>query len=167
MAREQNLEKDLPIQPTVKFVSGGLTLGVWGSYDASGYAETDPYLSFSFPFGLSVGLTNYYYPGLKIFNVSDTAGSNALELNAGFTKGGLSLSANYIVNQAGGAGSAGGDKYFQAAYAFTNLNLFVGAGDGVAYIRWKIWSVQYWGWYFQNYKIIRDLQCSGYRSGNP
>jgi hypothetical protein len=118
------------VQPTVKFVSGGLTLGVWGSYDASGYAETDPYLSYSFPFGLSVGLTNYYYPGLKIFNVTDTAGSNALELNAGFTKGGLSLSANYIVNQAGGAGSAGGDKYFQATYAFTNFNLFAGAGDG-------------------------------------
>jgi hypothetical protein len=118
------------VQPTVKFVTGGLTLGVWGSYDASGYAETDPYLSYSFPFGLSLGLTNYYYPGLKIFNVSDTAGSNALELNAGFTKGGLNLSANYIVNQAGGAGSVGGDKYFQAGYSFTNINLFVGAGDG-------------------------------------
>lgn len=118
------------IQPTVKFVSGGLTLGVWGSYDASGYAETDPYLSYSFPFGLSVGLTDYYYPGIKIFNVTDTAGSNALELNAGFTKGGLSLSANYIINKAGGAGSAGGDKYFQAGYTFTNFNIFVGGGDG-------------------------------------
>ena len=74
---------------------------------------------------MSLGLTNYYYPGLKIFNVSDTAGSNALELNAGFTKGGLSLSANYIVNQAGGAGSVGGDKYFQAGYSFTFQNVKV------------------------------------------
>ena len=82
------------------------------------------------PFGLSLGLTDYYYPGLKAFEVSDTAGSHAFEINAGFVKGGLSLSANYILNQAGGAGSAGGDMYFQAGYAFTYFNVFMGAGDG-------------------------------------
>jgi hypothetical protein len=118
------------LQPSVKFTSGVFTLGVWGSYDGHGYAETDPYLSFAFKSGLSLGLTDYYYPGLKIFEVSDTAGSNALELNAGFTKGGFSLSANYILNQAGGAGSVGGDKYFQVGYAFSNVNIFAGAGDG-------------------------------------
>jgi len=118
------------IQPSVKFATGGLTVGVWGSFDASGYAETDPYISYTLPFGLSFGLTDYYYPGLKVFEFSDTAGSNALEINAGFAKGGLSLSANYILNEAGGAGSAGGDMYFQAGYAFTNFNLFVGAGNG-------------------------------------
>ena len=42
----------------------------------------------------------------------------------------LTLSANYIVNEAGGAGSTGGDMYFQAGLAFTNFNMFVGAGDG-------------------------------------
>ena len=52
------------IQPTVKYVAGGLTVGVWGSFDASGYAETDPYISYALPFGLSFGLTDYYYPGL-------------------------------------------------------------------------------------------------------
>jgi len=118
------------VQPTVKFVTGGLTVGVWGSFDASGYAETDPYISYVLPFGLSFGLTDYYYPGLKAFEVSDTAGSHALEINAGFAKGGFSLSANYILNQAGGAGSAGGDMYFQAGYAFTYFNVFMGAGDG-------------------------------------
>lgn len=118
------------IQPSVKFVAGGLTLGVWGSFDASGYVETDPYLSYSFPFGLSLGITDYYYPSQPLFEVSDTAGSHALELNAGFAKGGLSLSANYIVNEAGGAGSAGGDMYFQAGYTFKIFNIFLGAGDG-------------------------------------
>jgi hypothetical protein len=117
-------------QPSVKFVTGGLTLGVWGSFDASGYAEADPYVSYAFPFGLSLGLTDYYYPGLPVFEVSDTAGSHALEINAGFAKGGLSLSANYIVNEAGGAASAGGDMYFQAGYAFKYFNIFLGAGDG-------------------------------------
>ena len=118
------------LQPSVKFVTGGLTLGVWGAFDANGYAETDPYVSYSFPFGLSLGLSDYYYPGLAVFETSDTAGSHALEINAGFTKGGLSLSTNYIVNEAGGAESAGGDIYFQAGYAFKYFNIFLGAGDG-------------------------------------
>jgi uncharacterized protein (TIGR02001 family) len=118
------------IQPTVKFVKGGLTAGVWGSFDANGYMETDPYISYTSPIGLSLGLTDYYYPGLPVFEVSDTAGSHALEINTGFTKGGLSLSANYIINEAGGAASAGGDMYFQAAYGFSNFNLLIGAGNG-------------------------------------
>jgi len=118
------------IQPNVKFVSGGFTLGVWGAFDANGYMEADPYLSYAFPFGLSLGITDYYYPGLPLFETSDTAGSHALEINAGFTTGGLSLSANYIVNEAGGAASAGGDMYFQAGYAFKHFNIFLGAGDG-------------------------------------
>jgi hypothetical protein len=118
------------VQPSVKFTSGGLTLGVWGSYDASGYAETDPYISYSLPFGLSLGVTDYYYPGLKFFETSDTTGSQVFELNSGFTKGGLTLSANYIVNKAGGAGSVGGDTYFQAGYAFSSFNIFAGAGNG-------------------------------------
>ncbi|MBN1789151.1 MAG: hypothetical protein JW830_01555 [Bacteroidales bacterium] len=118
------------LQPSVKFEAGGLTLGVWGAFDANGYTEADPYISYSFPFGLSLGLTDYYSPGLEVFETSDTAGSHALEINAGFAKGGLSLSANYIVNEAGGIASAGGDMYFQAGYAFEHFNIFVGAGDG-------------------------------------
>jgi hypothetical protein len=118
------------LQPSVKYINGGFTAGVWGAFDASGYAEVDPYISYAFPFGLSLGLTDYYYPGLLVFNTTDTIGSHALEINGGFSKGGLTLSANYIINQAGGAGSVGGDMYYQAGYAFTYFSLFVGAGDG-------------------------------------
>ncbi len=118
------------IQPSVKFTAGGLTIGVWGAFDASGYSEADPYISYAFPFGLSLGVTDYYYPSLPLFETSDTAGSHALELNAGYAIGGLSLSANYIVNEAGGAASAGGDLYFQAGYAFDAFSIFLGAGDG-------------------------------------
>lgn len=118
------------LQPSVKFVTGGLTVGAWGSFDASGYAEVDPYISYTMPIGLSFGLTDYYYPGLELFDVSTATGSQALEINAGYTTGGLSLSANYIVNEAGGAASQGGDTYFQAAYAFTHFSLLAGAGSG-------------------------------------
>lgn len=118
------------VQPSVKFTAGGLTIGVWGAFDANGYSEADPYISYAFPFGLSLGVTDYYYPSLQLFEFSDTAGSHALELNAGYAFSGLSLSANYIVNEAGGAASAGGDMYFQAGYAFKSFSIFLGAGDG-------------------------------------
>lgn len=117
-------------QPSLTFEAGGLTLGVWGAFDANGYMEADPYISYAFPFGLSLGITDYYLPSLPLFEVSDTAGSHAFELNAGFAKGGLSLSANYIVNEAGGIASTGGDMYFQAGYEFKIFSIFLGAGDG-------------------------------------
>jgi hypothetical protein len=75
-------------------------------------------------------MTDYYLPDLSIFETSKAAGSHALELNAGFAKGGFSLSANYIFNEAGGIASAGGDKYFQIGYDFSDVSLFAGAGDG-------------------------------------
>ena len=118
------------LQPSVKYSTGGLTVGIWGSFDFNGYSEADPYLSYSLPFGLSLGFTDYYYPGLPVFEISDTDGSHALEVNAGYAVGGLTLSANYIINEAGGAGSAGGDMYFQAGYAFSNVNIWAGGGNG-------------------------------------
>lgn len=119
-------------QPWVDFTAGGFSMGVWGSFDALGYTEADPYISYAFPFGLSIGVTDYYYPGLPVFEfeATDTTGSHALEINAGFSIGGLNLGANYIVNKAGGAGSAGGDMYFEISYDFPHVSLFVGAGDG-------------------------------------
>jgi hypothetical protein len=118
------------IQPSVSFSYGVFTLGTWGAFDASGYAETDPYLSFSFPFGLSLGLTDYYYPGLDLFDLTNETGSQAFELNTGFNKAGLGLSFNYILNEAGSAGSQGGDLYVQAGYDFEKFSLFAGAGNG-------------------------------------
>ena len=118
------------LQPSIEFTTGGLSLGVWGAFDASGYMETDPYISYEFPFGLTLGLSDYYLPNLPLFEASDTAGSHAFEVNTGFTAGGFSLSANYILNEAGGIGSAGGDMYFQAGYEFRDFNIFLGAGDG-------------------------------------
>ncbi len=127
-------------QPTVKFTAGGFTAGVWGSFDALGYAEVDPYISYSFPVGFSLGFTDYYYPfhsdstgtvvGSSFFDTDKATSFHAFELNASYTKGGLSLSANYILNEAAGALSSGGDKYFQIGYAFSKFNLSVGAGDG-------------------------------------
>jgi hypothetical protein len=118
------------VQPGVKYETGGLILGVWGSFDFSGYSEADPYVSYSFPFGLSLGMTDYYYPGLSLFDFSRSSGSNAIEINLGYSTGDLSLSGNFILNEAGGAGSQGGDLYFQLGYSIGNADLFMGAGNG-------------------------------------
>ena len=75
-------------------------------------------------------MTDYYLPDLPLFETSAASGSHALEMNGSFTKGGFSISANIILNEAGGIASAGGDKYFQIGYAFRNINIFAGAGDG-------------------------------------
>lgn len=123
-------------QPTVKYVSGGLTVGVWGSFDASGYTEADPYISYSFPFGLSLGLTDYYYPSTYPATIPSTPNSffsdstQALEVNVGYTMGPLSLSGNYILNEAPVAASSGADMYFQAIYTFSSFNITAGAGNG-------------------------------------
>jgi len=118
------------IQPKLEFKAGPFTAGAWGSFDFSDYQETDLYVSLSLPAGFSLGITDYYYPTLDYFDYSDTTGSHAFEVNAGFTAGSLSLSANYILNEAGNAGSAGDDKYFEARYSFDSFNIFIGAGDG-------------------------------------
>ncbi len=118
------------IQPTVEFSKGGFAVGAWGSADFAGYMEMDLYMSYGFDFGLSVGLTDYYYPGLEYFDFSEETGAHGLEVNLGYEVGSFSLAANYMLNQAGGAATAGGDKYFELGYAFKSVNVFAGAGDG-------------------------------------
>ena len=100
-------------------------------------------------------MTDYYYPGLQVFEFSELQ-EHAPEKNAGFTKGRLSLSANYIVNQAGGAGSKGGDMYFQAGLAFTtSIFLLEPETDGI--LGRRICTVQCRIRDFKNYKAYRDI----------
>lgn len=120
------------IQPYVDFTAGNFTLGAWGSQGidgivsgsdySTGFQEMDLYASYSFDFGLSLGVTDYYYPGSLYFDGE----SHAFELNGGYSSGDFSIAANYIVNEAAGAGSAGGDMYFELGYG----PVFIGGGDG-------------------------------------
>lgn len=112
------------VQPAIDFSAGNFTLGAWGSTSLDGtYREMDLYTSYAFDFGLTAGLTDYYYPGTAYF----TGASHALEINLGYGIGDLSLAANYIPFT---GGSAGEDKYFEVGYAFKNFSVFAGAGDG-------------------------------------
>jgi len=118
------------VQPVLEFSSGFFTSGAWGSFDFRGYQEVDIYLSFSLPSGFSVGITDYYSPDLRYFDYSVESGSHAFELNLAFTGERLSFEADYILNEAGGIGSAGSDLYLQAGFSFRYFSLFAGAGNG-------------------------------------
>ncbi len=120
------------IQPYVELGLGNFSVGSWGSYTftTDEGAEADLYLSYGFDFGLSLGLTDYYFPGTNYFDVSDSTGAHALEINLGYEISGLSISANYFLNEAGGAGTEGGDMYFELGYSFSSFGVFVGGGNG-------------------------------------
>ncbi len=120
----------LSIQPTIDFTAGGFSIGTWGSAGLDGFLEMDLYTKYTFGFGLSLGLTDYYFPGSDYFDFSKANGAHGFELNLGYEIGGLSVSANYMLNEAGGAATAGGDKYFELGYAFEKFSIFAGAGDG-------------------------------------
>jgi hypothetical protein len=125
-----NLGSGPAVQPVLEYTSGSFTAGAWGSFDFRGYQEVDLYLSLSLPAGFTVGITDYYSPDLRYFDYSRETGSHAFEINIGFSTEKLSLEANYILNEAGGIGSEGGDIYFQAGYSLRYVTLFAGAGNG-------------------------------------
>ncbi|SMO79260.1 TorF family putative porin [Fodinibius sediminis] len=134
------------IQPYIEFSTNGFAIGAWGSQAidgitssneaSTGFQEMDLYTSYRFDFGLSLGITDYYYPGTPFFSYTSAPdngdiSSHAVELNGGYVIDDFSLSANYIVNESpGGAGSAGGDMYYQIGYAPGSAELFIGGGDG-------------------------------------
>jgi hypothetical protein len=125
------------IQPWLKFSTGGFTLGAWGStsfHDFGDVAEMDLYTSYAFGFGLTLGITDYYYQSTPYFQFQGDTSSHAFEINAAYTIKSFSIAANYIINDASKGGPAnkpgGGDMYFEANYAFKNFGVFVGAGNG-------------------------------------
>ena len=116
------------LQPTIELSSGNFTIGTWGSqaFD-NGFQELDFYAGYSFNFGLSVGLTDYYYPTATPL-LDDQ--SHAFELNLGYEIEDFSIAANMILNEATGAASAGGEMYFELGYNLGPASVFIGGGDG-------------------------------------
>jgi uncharacterized protein (TIGR02001 family) len=62
------LQSGVAVQPTFDFTTGGFSIGAWGSTALSELSgslmqEADLYAKYTFGFGLSAGLTDYYYSG--------------------------------------------------------------------------------------------------------
>ena len=122
------------IQPYMEVAFGNFSMGGCGSYSFgnSSFAEADLYLSYGFDFGLSVGITDYYFPGVgsNYLDFSDSSGTHGLELNLEYEIKGFSVAANYMFNEAPSAGTSGGDIYLELGYAFKYFGIHLGAGDG-------------------------------------
>lgn len=118
------------VQPGITFSAGNFSVGAWGSAGFDGFMEADLFASYAFDFGLTLGVTDYYFPGTDYFDVSTATGAHGFELNLGYGIKDFSISANYMLNEAGVALTAGGDMYFELGYAFKSFSIFAGAGDG-------------------------------------
>jgi hypothetical protein len=118
------------IQPYVDYTKGGFSVGAWGSVCTStdeAY-EMDLYAKYALPFGLTIGLNDYY------FGSSDSTGfyvgdyfkgtKHYIEPTLSYSVGGFSILGAYMI------GDGVGDTYVEAGYGFSNVNLFVGAGNG-------------------------------------
>jgi len=118
------------IQPFLQWNKSGFTIGSWGSAGFDGFLEMDLFARYAFDFGLTAGLTDYYFPETNYFDYSKDTGSHGYEVNLGYATHGFTIGANYILNKAGGAATTGGDKYFELGYSWKNISIFAGAGDG-------------------------------------
>ncbi len=126
------------VQPSVEFSSGGLAIGTWGSVSTGGWDgafetddagrttfvgseafEMDLYASYSFGFGLTLTVTDYYFGG-KYFE----GASHYFEPSVGLELGNFSLLGAYMI------GDGVKDSYAQLGYAIGDVDLYVGAGNG-------------------------------------
>ncbi len=118
------------VQPFLEFSAGPFSAGAWGTIDLNGYEEADLWFAFDLPGGFTLGVQDYYLPELPYFDLSVADGSHAFELNLDWESENVWLSANCILNEAGGTGSYGRDLYFEAGFSQEHFSLFMGAGNG-------------------------------------
>lgn len=127
------------IQPAFSFSKNNFTIGAWGSYafiaSPTGI-EADLYASYEFDFGLSVGITDYYFPVemLKLNPDSsiapvrngtyfDYSNTHYEELNISQSLGNFTLKGNWGFHNMNNA------LYFEAGYKFKWIDMFLGAGN--------------------------------------
>jgi len=118
------------VQPAIEYSTGSFSAGAWSSFDFQGYEEVDLWFAFDLPGGFTVGMQDYYLPILPYFDYRAADGSHAFEVNLDFSWENVWLSANCVVNEAGGIGSYGGDLYFEGGISFEYFSVFLGAGNG-------------------------------------
>lgn len=118
------------LQPGVELSAGSFAGGVWGTVDFHGYKEMDLYMTYDLPGGFSIGLQDYWIADYRWTDFSAESGGHALEASLGYDNDNVSLFAGYILNEAGGAGSFGGDLYLESRFSFDLFTVFMGAGNG-------------------------------------
>lgn len=109
-------------QPYVDYTTGGLSVGAWGSVNASTdeALEMDLYAGYAFDFGLGITVTDYYFGG----DWMDFGGMHYFEPSISYETGNFSVLGAYMI------GDGVADAYAELGYGFENVSLFVGAGNG-------------------------------------
>ena len=128
------------VQPYVSYSTGPIEIGTWASYSvaASGANEHDLYLTYSVMEGLSVTLTDYYFPTSPpaetgFLEFGDEEGAHSLEISASYATGPISLMTGFFfLNDAVEEDAL----YVEVGYDLGEVGdgvtagLFVGAGNG-------------------------------------
>ncbi len=115
------------IQPSIEYTYGNFTVGSWGSCNVSEdeALETDLYASYQLDITensfLELLLTDYYYPGTSFFEGS----SHLIEPVLGIGIGNFCLKGAYMMN------NGTGYIYTEAGFITGNVNLALGAGNGM------------------------------------
>jgi hypothetical protein len=137
------------IQPSLTYTKGGFSLGAWGNYSFNTNTrgtELDIFAAYAFDFGLSITVTDYYFPielteivgetnletgeffGVmtdeRIGDYFDYKNDHFFEIGVGQNIGNFSLSANYFFSN-----SMNNDLYFEAGYDFEACSIFAGGGN--------------------------------------
>lgn len=118
------------LQPYAECSAGPVTGGVWGTFDFNGYREVDLYMAMDLPEGFVIGLQDYWMADQPFSDFTAESGSHAFEASLGYESEHVSLNVNYVFNEAGGAGSSGGDLYIESRFSFDYFTAFMGAGNG-------------------------------------
>jgi hypothetical protein len=120
------------VQPTFELSMGNITLGSWGSYSigktdsgAGGLNEHDLYASYSFG-SITVGVTDYYYPGAGGLFTVDTDYNHVIEPYISYT--GL-INASLYLNALNDPDNS---MYLELGYDLTVKEVELGLIAGVA-----------------------------------
>ena len=130
------------IQPSASFSKKNFTIGAWGAIATSlnGYQETDIYVSYAYKF-MSLTVTDYFFPSnvtpYKYFDYNDLSTGHVIEASLAFTGTKkipltVMLATNVYgadsrkINSDGSNGGIQYSTYAEIAYAFKNINVFMG-----------------------------------------
>ena len=122
-------------QPWMTATVGGLEIGAWGSVCSGGLSEIsgndivspegfemDLYASYGFDFGLSLGVTDYYFGG----DWTTFDENHYIEPAVGYEIADFSFTGAYMFMP----DFEDGDMYLEVGYSIAGLDLALGAGDG-------------------------------------
>ncbi|MFO7867754.1 MAG: hypothetical protein R6U95_00470 [Bacteroidales bacterium] len=120
------------IQPYVEYTSYNFTLGAWNNI-STGSAEAfevNLYASYAFPFGVTIGATDYFNEG-NVFgnNFDDLAETHAIEPFIQYDYYNLSFFGGLMFFR-NDHGENTQDFYGEVSYTFEKFDLAIGAGDG-------------------------------------